>query len=404
MDAMTRTAAGPAAVGRLRSVLRGLDSESLARQVACKLSGAPVGRIAGRGCQAGVMEDMVRRSLDLARNWLLSGQGPDEAALSDLYETAREAARHGLAAEDVIRACSGAARAVRSTVLEADSPESGAWLLPHLEVPWAFLDIALTTVTRAFADQRDLPSAHGNSRAATLFARVCAQSATTVEDLDRAERLGFRLAGPHCPFVAAVVGGSAAAHSGLAARLRSAGALACADGHRVAGLTGPDFDWAGPLADSALILATESATSDTGLADAVGNLHDLVTLAIGDGRRGRIRLDDFLTEIMLANSPRLADSIVRRVLGLLDAEDPSGTLSQTLRSLAAHGFNRTEAAAALPAHRNTLLYRINRIEKLSGLDLDRHAHRELARLAVVWSDTVSSGNRARHDHGPATDG
>ncbi|TFV33900.1 hypothetical protein E4K10_42110 [Streptomyces sp. T1317-0309] len=81
---------------------------------------------------------------------------------------------------------------------------------------------------------------------------------------------------------------------------------------------------------------------------------------------------------MLANSPRLAEDIVRRVLGLLDAEDPSGTLSQTLRSLAAHGFNRTAAATALPAHRNTLLYRINRIEKLTGLDLDRHAHRELA--------------------------
>ena len=36
------------------------------------------------------------------------------------------------------------------------------------------LDVALTTVTRAYADQRDLPSASGNSRAATLFARVCA--------------------------------------------------------------------------------------------------------------------------------------------------------------------------------------------------------------------------------------
>ncbi|MET8632658.1 helix-turn-helix domain-containing protein [Streptomyces sp. NPDC004074] len=398
MHAMPRAVGGPAAVGRLRSVLHDLDSELLARQVARDLRGAPVGRIAAHGCQAGVMEDIIRRSLELVRNWLLSGQEPDGGVLSDLYEAAREAARHGLAAEDVIRACCAAARAVRSTVLEAGSPEGGGVrLLPHLDVPWAFLDVALTTVTRAFADQRDLPSADGNSRAATLFARICARSATSIEDLDRAERLGFRLAGPHCPFVAAIDGGSAAAHAGLAARIRSAGALACAEGHRVAGLTGPGFDWAGFLADSALILAAESAISDAGLADAVGDLHDLVTLASRDGRRGRIRVDDFLTELMLANSPRLAEDIVRRVLGLLDAEDPSGTLSQTLRSLAAHGFNRTAAAAALPAHRNTLLYRINRIEKLSGLDLDLHAHRELARLAVVWRDTVGSEVPARHE-------
>jgi hypothetical protein len=385
MHATPRADVGPAAVGRLRRALHGLDGESLVQQVACDLSGTPTGRLSGR---AGAIGEVVRHSLEVVRNWLLSGQGPDEDVLSDLYEAAREAARHGSAAEDVIRACCGTARAVQSTVLEASLPEGVAWLLPHLDLPWAFLDVALTTVTRAFADQRDLPSADGNSRAATLFARVCARAATTIEDLDRAERLGFELAGPHHPFVAAIDGGSAAAHAGLAARIRSAGALAYAEGHRVAGLTRPGFDWAGFLADSALILAAEAATGDAGLADTVSDLHDLVTLAGRAGRRGRIRVDDYLTELMLANSPRLAEDIVRRVLGLLDTEDPSGTLSQTLRSLATHGFNRTAAAAALPAHRNTLLYRINRIEKLSGLDLDRHAHRELARLAVVWSDTA----------------
>ncbi|MGW7544514.1 helix-turn-helix domain-containing protein [Streptomyces sp. NPDC054770] len=86
---------------------------------------------------------------------------------------------------------------------------------------------------------------------------------------------------------------------------------------------------------------------------------------------------------------------MRRVLGRLDAEDPSGTLSQTLTCLAAHGFNRTAAAAALPAHRNTLLYRINRIEKLSGLDLDRHAHREPARPAVVRAETTGARTAPR---------
>ncbi|MEU8950775.1 helix-turn-helix domain-containing protein [Streptomyces sp. NPDC048489] len=395
MHDMPRVGVGPAAVGPLRGILHSLDSEALVRQVACDLRGTPAGRISGRGCRTGVMGDVIRRSLELVRSWLLDGQGPDDDLLSELYETAREAARQGVGAEAVIRACCETARAVRGSLLAAVPPEGGTYLLPYLDAPWAFLDVALTTVTRAFADQRDLPSAGGNSRAATLFARVCARTATTIEDLDRAERLGFDLAGPHGPFVAAIDGGSAAAHAGLAARIRSAGALAYAEGHRVAGLTRPDFDWAGFLADRTLILAAEPVTGDGALAEAVGTMHDLVTLAARAGRRGRVRVDDYLTELMLANSPRLAEDIVRRVLGPLDTEDPSGALSQTLRSLSAHGFNRTATAAALPAHRNTLLYRINRIERLSGLDLDRHAHRELARLAVVWENTAGAVLPAR---------
>ena len=62
-------------------------------------------------------------------------------------------------------------------------------------------------------------------------------------------------------------------------------------------------------------------------------------------------------------------------------------LAQTLACLAANGFDRAAAAASLPVHRNTLLYRINRIEKLSGLDLDLHAHRELVRLAAIWKNS-----------------
>ncbi|MER6464339.1 helix-turn-helix domain-containing protein [Streptomyces sp. NPDC001228] len=395
MYATPRAGVGPAAAGRLERALHDLDGEALARRLARDLSDTPAGRIPGRGSRSGAMEYLIRRGLELVRNWLLSGAEPGADALSDLYEAAREAARHDLTVEDAIRACCAAARAVRGSVTQAGPPEDGIWPPPYLEVPWAFLDVALTTVARAFADQRDLPSADGDSRAATLFARVCAQTATTIEDLDRAERLGFDLVGPHYPFVAAIDGGSAAAHAGLAARLRSAGALACTQGHRVAGLTGPGFDWARFLADRALVLAAESATGAAGLTEAVGNLHDLVTLAGRAGRRGRIRADDFLTELMLANSPSLAEEIVRRVFGRLDAEDTSGTLSQTLRCLVAHGFNRTAAAASLPAHRNTLLYRINRIEKLTGLDLDRHAHRELARLAVVWRDTTGGNTPAR---------
>ncbi|HUC27376.1 MAG TPA: helix-turn-helix domain-containing protein [Streptosporangiaceae bacterium] len=58
----------------------------------------------------------------------------------------------------------------------------------------------------------------------------------------------------------------------------------------------------------------------------------------------------------------------------------------TLRKLAANAFDRSAAAASLPVHRNTLLYRIGRIEAATGLDLQRHDDRELIRLGVMWTD------------------
>jgi hypothetical protein len=388
MHGMPGAAAMPVAAGRSRSALAGdPDTALTARHLARGPSDVPIGRLSVQGCQDGSREDIVRRSAKLVMDWLTGGHAPNGDALSELYEAARSAAMHGLGADETFRACCGAARAVWGTLLESGTAEDRDSLVPRADTVWAFIDVALTTVTRAFADQQDLPSASGNSRARTLFTRICAQSPPTIEDQDRAERLGFPLAGPHCPFVAAMAGGSAAAHANMAARMRASGALAYAEGHRVAGLTRPEFDWMAFLADSALVLAAQPATSRAGLADAVSNLHDLVTLAERAGRRGRIRPDDFVTEVMLANSPQLAEHITQRVTGRLDAEDPSGTLSQTLQCLAAHGFDRTTAAAALPTHRNTLLYRINRIEKLSGLDLGQHAHRELARLAVIWMET-----------------
>ncbi|MER6441205.1 hypothetical protein ABT275_33180 [Streptomyces sp. NPDC001185] len=122
------------------------------------------------------------------------------------------------------------------------------------------------------------------------------------------------------------------------------------------------------------------------------------TLAGRAERRGRIRSDDFLTELMLANSPRLAEDIVRRVLGRLDAEDPSGTMSQTLRCLAADGFNRTSAAAALLAHRNTRRTHRTRCPA-AGARSTTAAHRRPKRPTFVTWQVGRVRRRGRHRDG-----
>jgi DNA-binding PucR family transcriptional regulator len=57
----------------------------------------------------------------------------------------------------------------------------------------------------------------------------------------------------------------------------------------------------------------------------------------------------------------------------------------TLRCLAAHGFDRGATATELIVHRNTVLYRIQRIQKLTGLDLQSPIDQNLVYLAILWN-------------------
>ena len=80
--------------------------------------------------------------------------------------------------------------------------------------------------------------------------------------------------------------------------------------------------------------------------------------------------------------------MVQRVFGPLEQAGATD-LADTLRCLAASGFDNSEAAAALVVHRNTLLYRIARIEKLTRLSLKEQRDRTLVLLAVTWQDIAS---------------
>jgi DNA-binding PucR family transcriptional regulator len=68
-------------------------------------------------------------------------------------------------------------------------------------------------------------------------------------------------------------------------------------------------------------------------------------------------------------------------------------LAATLRCLAAHGFDTAATAAELPLDVNTLLYRISRIENLTGLSLKEHRNRTLVLLAVTW-EAISRDERS----------
>ena len=102
------------------------------------------------------------------------------------------------------------------------------------------------------------------------------------------------------------------------------------------------------------------------------------------GRTGVVRYDEVeLVSLASADLDRLA-RFVRRTLGPLTADDePTARLRETLLAWLAEGGNARRAAERLHAHKNTVLYRLQRAQLLLGrpLDQDRGAL-ELALRAV----------------------
>jgi hypothetical protein len=375
--------------GDLRRILEHFDVGVVVRRMEAGLGLLPAYTNFPRPVDRG---PVVRWNVDLTLRWMINGTAPDEYVRSELHELLRDRAIAGQPIEDSILVYRRGARMFWEALLDLAKDEDRALLIAQSDTVWGYLedylDMIVQVFAQAYADQEDVPSTAGDRRARTLFDRLCAQLPVTIEDRDRAARLGFDLTAPYCPFVAQLSGASVAGHADLAARVRTAGGLAFTEGVRVTGLTAPGFGWAGFLSDPRLVLAHDPPVTRARLGAAADSLRALVAIAARQGRRGRMRADDFLSELLLADSPEVADRIVRRVLGPLERADATD-LAVTLRCLATSGFDSAAVAAALPVHRNTLLYRMSKIEKLTGLSLKDQRDRALVLLAVTW-ETISA--------------
>jgi purine catabolism regulator len=85
----------------------------------------------------------------------------------------------------------------------------------------------------------------------------------------------------------------------------------------------------------------------------------------------------------LEYSPDLASFCQETIGKLIEYDRAQGTdLIETLSSYFAHKSNLSQTAEALFVHRNTLLYRMERIREISGLDLDNPETRLSIQLAL----------------------
>jgi purine catabolism regulator len=131
------------------------------------------------------------------------------------------------------------------------------------------------------------------------------------------------------------------------------------------------------------------ATGLAALRDACREARDAVSIAAELGNRDQTTFygDLKLYQLLLAVKDRNFEQLrrfYRETLGPLAEHDErkGGELSRTLNGFFEANGNLAKAAAALDVHRNTLVYRLERISELTGLDLDDPDNRLVLHLAL----------------------
>lgn len=92
--------------------------------------------------------------------------------------------------------------------------------------------------------------------------------------------------------------------------------------------------------------------------------------------------DEVAPYLILSQNPLVAERYVSHVLGRLLSGDPRGVLMETLESVLTHASVKA-ASEALRLHRHTVLYRMEKLRELLGVDLDDPAVRRRLQLALA---------------------
>lgn len=327
-------------------------------------------RLSDEVSETGVL-DTCKRNLRLWQQWLASGGEPEPAALEDLRQSVRARADEGVPLEDLLHAYRIAGRLGWQMLRRHATPDEQDVLLDGAELVMLYVDMLSEVVTQTYLGERERLVSEEERGARELVERIVDATPPTLEERELARRLEIPLRDCYVPFTAAIPGASPRRHAALAARLRGDGRLAVTEGDRVFGLAlvAPDMEDLGEGPQALLALGDETPRAE------LARAREELQLLVDHGRRAR--LAGVLTpgshalELLLARSPRIARALCQCILDPLARGGEGADLVHTLRTLVRCGFDRAQTSRALHVHRNTLGYRVNRIEQLAGIDLGR---------------------------------
>lgn len=325
--------------------------------------------------------ETCRRNLRLWFQWLHSGGSPPAEEVLAVRAAVRARAEEGIPLEDVLHAYRIGGRLGWQILRRHASADEQEVLLDAAELLMLFVDQLSQTVTGTYLDERELLVSEEERETRHLVERIVDGGPLMSEDIELATRLGVPVRDRYVPFAVAIHGASPRRHAALAARLRASGRLAVTEGDRVFGLAERAIELSELDEGPRLLLAIAGETRRAALADAREELRLLLDHARRAELSGVVTPESHALELLLARSPRIGETLRERVLGPLLRGGDGADLVRTLRTLVRCGFDRARTSATLHVHRNTLSYRIGRIEELTGLDLS--SPRDVARVYLA---------------------
>ena len=311
----------------------------------------------------------VRRSLRRWSRFVSTGVMPPGSDFQQLRQWTRARATEGVLLEDLLQSV-GLGNQLRWQLLRehARGDESKA-LLELAPLVAEYADRISAAATETYLGERELLVSEEERWTRSLLDRLCLDSPLDATEKELADRLRVPVDCPYSPFVVVMPDRPLDRHAALAAHLRRAGwRLAVTQSDRVVGLAWKPLDLPDLGVGPAVLLAIGEPTPRGELAAAREELEVLAEHGRRMGLLGRLNAEDYLLEMLLGRSPGLAARLKERVLAPL-ADDDHVELAHTLQTLVACRFDRTATSAALHVHRNTLAYRLGRIEEMTGLDL-----------------------------------
>jgi PucR C-terminal helix-turn-helix domain len=322
---------------------------------------------------------------------------PGEEAVHVWRETGRRRARQGIPMEVVLRAYSLGSRAVWEGLLERGRRGTvhidEEMLVVAGQQVWCALDVQTATLVESYRREharltlRDLQRQHS-----LLDGLVDGRGAEPWFAREACESLGLPPDEPLACVVAAIDDPRAEPLHGPDDRLARAGIVS--HWHVRAGhYFGVVALGRRPVGDLVALLQP-CVRGRVGLAlvpDGTAGFEQAYRIAaraadtLPDGCHRLTTLEDRLPELLLADSPDIVPSLVHESLGplLTLPEHQSALLLDTLAVLLAHDGSPTHAAGELYCHRNTVIYRMRRIEELTGRRLGNPRDKLLLSLGVL---------------------
>jgi hypothetical protein len=325
--------------------------------------------------------DGIERSVRRWARWLESDEPPSDEDFEPLREWTRARAGEGVRLEDLLRAFGLGGQLGWGLIRRHANTDEPTALLDAASVLIRYLDRICAVVAVTYLAERDGLVSEEERRARDLLERLVSGASLAAGDLDLAEVLGVRIESSYAPFVVALPGRSPRQHAVLAARLRRGGwPLAVTDGARVLGLADRTPELTDLDEGPEVVLAVADLTPRDQLAATRDDVVRLAEYSCRSGRRGRIRAGDYILETLLGRAVGPAARLHASVFGPLSDPDHDG-LRRTLRVYVANNHDRAATSEVLHIHRNTLAYRLHRIEELTGLSLTNA--RDLARVYLA---------------------